>query len=427
MRRVALLILLSTGCGARERLRAGDRYLEQQRYAAAGRAYEKAAEQRPKNLRALEGAAQAWLAAGEPETALHFATAASDQGSPTGTLLMAEALLQLGRGSEALPDLKALPESTPGRAHALAAAYLAAGDLPQAAAMGRAALSSGTVESMALMAWLHARSGDAEDALSLAHRARSAQDPTVRADAAAVLKLLGDPAAAEEAGLLDEDTLTRWWRTAAVQSDAGDLESASRGLARLWAQDPTDPRYPMHLGNFLLAAEAPALARAPLEASIALDPDQPDTWRALAVACQKLQLARCEAEAWTGLLLHQDETTPADWQRAGRAWEATKDTEQAAALWREAVRQLPEDAAMRYALARALVEVGQTNAAIGHARLAWQLSPGDAEIGLLLGELYSARGEYDAAADIYRQAIRFSPQDARLRAGLQAVQPHLSY
>ena len=61
-----LLALLLVGCTARERIRAGDGYMEDGRYAAAGRAYAKAVDRRPNNSRALEGAAAAWLADGAP-------------------------------------------------------------------------------------------------------------------------------------------------------------------------------------------------------------------------------------------------------------------------------------------------------------------------------------------------------------------------
>ena len=110
-----------------------------------------------------------------------------------------------------------------------------------------------------------------------------------------------------------------------------------------------------------------------------------------------------------------------------RAWRKAGDLDEVVALWRDAVKRQDDQPTHYYHLAGSLRETGETDAAVGYARLAWNLAPGDANIALLLGELYGARAEYESAAAIYRAALQSNPGDSRLEAGLNTVLGYIPY
>ena len=426
--RVGLLLaaLLLAGCSARERIRAGDGYMETGRYAAAGRAYAMAVDRRPRNSQALEGAAAAWLANGDPERALTYARRATERQS-SGTPLLAETLLQLGRGQETVTMLEDAVDA-PERDRWLAEALLATGELNAALSTAQGAEHDDAGNLAGLLGWLNARLDNDEAALSLAHRLRGAESPQARADAAAILLLLGDDSAANLAKTVPVDVLAeQWWAQAAKKLQSAEKEAALRQFMWLWALSPGDARYTMRAGQLLLDLGEPAPARRALSASLAVDDEQREVWHALAMTCQDLEDWHCSAHARSKVLDMSEDPSLQDWLDNARAWRSAGSMPDLIAMWEDAVKRQPEQPTLYYHLAGSLMEVGQINQAIGFARLAWKLAPGDAEIALLLGELYTSREEYTSAADIYRQSLASNPGDSRLRASLKTVLGYIPY
>jgi tetratricopeptide (TPR) repeat protein len=419
-------VLLLSACGARERIRAGDEYMEAGRYAAAGRAYSKAVDRRSRSRRALEGAAAAWLADNDPERALIYAQRAADRGD-SGAALLAETLIELGRGREAVPLLQDSPDALD-RDRWMAEALLSAGQLDAALTAASAATPDEAGEIAGLIGWLSARLDRDEDALSLAHRLRSATSPQARADAAAIMLLLGDEAARDVAATIQPETLTeRWLAAAARMQQSGEQEAALRRFMWLWAVAPDDPRATRHAGELLVELGEPAAARRALGISLALDESQSEVWRTLARACHDLEDWRCSAAARSRHLDLIEAPTLEDWLAGARDWRAAGSLPDLIAMWERAVKRQPDQPTLYYHLAGSLMEAGRIDEGVGYARLAWKLVPGDAEVALLLGELYTAREEYVTAAAVYRQAIASNPSDSRLRASLETVLGYIPY
>ena len=92
-----LLMLASAGCtGVRKNLKKADSYLEDGRWTAAIRTYEKVLERRPGDPRALMGVADAWIESGLPEKALVPAQVAAEMDAPGSGSALARALLLPG-------------------------------------------------------------------------------------------------------------------------------------------------------------------------------------------------------------------------------------------------------------------------------------------------------------------------------------------
>lgn len=420
---LVLAALLLSGCGARERIRAGDRYMEAGRYAAAGRAYSKAADRRRRSSRALEGAAAAWLADGDPEQALPYARRAAAQ-SDTGLPLLAEVLIGLGRGQEAVPLLEATTEA-PERDRWLAEALLSAGQLDAALTAAGRAHADEAGELAGLIGWLSARQGRDEDALSIAHRTRGASSPQAQADAAAIFRLLGDDSSS--AAIEAEEYVGLWWASAAWMQETGESEAALRRFMWLWVADPADGRAARHAGELLVVLGEPEAARRALSDALSVDDTDPSVWHTLARACHALEDWSCSASARARYLDLSESPTVSDWVLGARAWRAAGSTPDLIAMWERAIKRQPDEPTLYYHLSGSLQESGRIDEAVGYARLAWRLAPGDAEVALLLGGLYSQREEYEAAAAIYREAITSSPSDSRLRASLKTVLGYIPY
>ena len=421
-----LVAMLVMGCSARERIRSGDKYMEAGRYAAAGRAYAKAVERRPRNSHALEGAATAWLADGDPEQALMYARRAGER-RDAGLPLHAETLIQLGRGAEAVPLLEEAP-SAPLRMRWLAAAYLSAGDLSAALTAAQDAEADPGGEVLGLQGWLNARLGNDESALSAAHRLRDADSPQARADAAAILLLFGDAASAQVAQTIETEPLVaHWWKQAVWKIQTGETEAALRQLMWLWAIDPDDARYSLRAGQLLIEAGEPAVARRALRMAVTRDETLREGWSSLTRACAELKAWTCSADARTRLIALTENPSLQDWLAGARAWKKAESLPGLIAMWESAIRRQEDQPTHYYHLAGSLMEADRIDEAVGYARLAWRLVPGDAEVALLLGELYLGREEYTTAAQVYREAISNNPSDSRLRAGLETVLGYIPY
>lgn len=449
----AAALLLAAGCaGPRRDVRKADAYLTEGRSTAAVRLYEKALQARPGMPAALVGLARAQLAVGAPEKAVVPAQVALEVGEDAARLPLAEALVETGRGREALAVLGGGPPSRDaGLWHALhAEALLASGDRPGARAAAEAAVAAGAAgRGHVLLAWIALRDGSA-DAPDLARRAAldAAGDPAIQGDAAAVLRLAGDAAGARDAASLAQTLLpagpAAWAGAASRVAAGGDVEGAARRAARLRAVYPDEGLYARDLGRAWLAAGESARAALELEAALKLPPffagesaagvtrvdRRSDGWstaerdaeraavladvvrareasgdlRAVAQAVQDAAAASTDAGAWVAVAV---------------AWERAGNLDLAVAAGRRAVELDPRRGEGHLALARLYGRTRDTNRALGHARAAAELLPNSPDAALVLGNLYLARGEADEAVKVLGVAVAAHPQDARLRAALE--------
>lgn len=403
----SLIVMLTLGCVSGRRAQ-GDRYVEEGRYPAAARAYADVLARRPKNKHALLGHASALLAASRPEQALVSARAASEVGLPEGHALYAEALLRTGDAATAL-ELLTEPDGIPSGYWLLAEALLSTGDASGAMA---AALKT---PDRALLSWCALRSGQPNVAESAAQAAldRAPSNPDYRGELAGVLLTLGIDVSVE----IPDADVQRWWSEAVRRQSAGDAEGAIRMLSRLAVSRPADPSYSAALGMLWLQVGETEFARRALEDSLDLDPEQPEAWVSLAVACTGLERFDCAGSAWENRIRY-GEPMPDNWTLAGDAWDRTDDYRRQVQFWMSAVRANPKDATIFMKLSQAYDRYGDLGMAIGYGRRAQQLSPTDADVLLNLLKLLEDRGGEEAEMRrLMELGQRMHPQDSRFQAG----------
>ena len=103
------------------------------------------------------------------------------------------------------------------------------------------------------------------------------------------------------------------------------------------------------------------------------------------------------------------------------AWEKAGNVDAMGLAAQKASEIDPSSSDAHHLLARAFDGSGNTEWAIRHARRSWELNPEKAEVVIFLGALYESRGEKRVARDLYRDALRRHPSDARLYAAYERV------
>jgi tetratricopeptide (TPR) repeat protein len=91
-----------------------------------------------------------------------------------------------------------------------------------------------------------------------------------------------------------------------------------------------------------------------------------------------------------------------------------------------AIAESPESAFLYRELAAVDRQLGDTAAALAHAKQAATLDPADARAQVLLGEIYEARREWASAADAYTAAAALEPGDA-LSARADAMRERMAF
>lgn len=108
------------------------------------------------------------------------------------------------------------------------------------------------------------------------------------------------------------------------------------------------------------------------------------------------------------------------YREAGRFDEAGRELELA-------IRQRPQDPALRVRAADVLAEAGDLERAIGHLEVALRAAPGDPEISIRLGELERRRENVPDAYVAFRRAAELAPQDLRAVSGLALAAESLGF
>jgi tetratricopeptide (TPR) repeat protein len=92
-----------------------------------------------------------------------------------------------------------------------------------------------------------------------------------------------------------------------------------------------------------------------------------------------------------------------------------------------AVRQHPDDVALRVEAGRILGDAGNIDGAVGHLDVALDRAPGDPEVSILLGELEQRRDNAPDAYVSFRRAVALAPRDVRAVAGLAITAEALGF
>lgn len=451
--------LLSSACGGtRKLLKQAEGYMEDARYTAAVRTYDKVLAKNPGEPRALVGIARAWLETEEPERAITPAQVAAETRVPGGDQVLVDALLENGRGADAVERAERLAQREEAGALAwrrLAEAKLAAGDLKGAVAAAEESLMrGGGAEAQSFAAWTHARRGKCDRAKSLAGRAATGagESVVVQAEAAAVFRHCLDAAQAQGAASTARALLSRGpfdeERSAQRREAGGDLEGAIRRLSWLRTIYPEDGTYALRLGRLWADREVWGRAEYELRAALELPPYSSATvgagvqfadrradqlapeqrleavsiiWSELAEVRQARKDISGMAEALTQRALARNDRDPAVWLQAAKAWALSPTPSQGIEVAMRAVDMAPDSYEARKVATVVLANGGIADRAIGHGRAAWAIKPGDPELALILARLHIARGELRDARQILTAGLKVAPGDPRLKDALRQL------
>ncbi len=429
----------------------GDSFLTAGRLDDAASAYSTAVALQPRSASALVGLGRVYATRGrvaDAETSLRRALAAAPSNLAAQAAL-GRLLLRAGRPAEAIPPLEAAVAQRadhPTAVRDLADAYLASDRIEEGLAIyranlnlaeesqqlviGQALLNAGRIDAglAELQAYVDSRPEDPAGWLALAQGQQLVGDPAALELADAALQQAVDVApddlairiqygefllarqegeraaaafqavidALEQDGRLDEV------RQRAVADADGpapvELWRAWIGLARAWQQR----------GEY-----DQALAAA--EAGEALRPDTP------AFALQIGDILRAAGRSDEALAAYQRAadfaTSTAAFNRMGDLYLRLSQPDRALAAYEAALALSVDDADALLGLARAYAQRGggvdQADFANAEARLqrAAQLSPGNANVSLALGDLYASYGRNEEAVTSYREALAAQPDN----------------
>jgi tetratricopeptide (TPR) repeat protein len=447
----SLLLMLACG-GWRANVKEGDRWLEADNPAAASRSYNKALKRRPDDPEIALKMARAELGAGRPFDALPWAEAAHEAQVEGALPVYIDALVHTWRIEPALellgedPSVELLPLA--------AEAWIGAGELEKAAAT--LAEAEPTPQNQATHAYLEARLGrpEAIEALDAVAQDWIGVPSGAWADAGAAWLALGNldaafalgrSAVANNPGLMTNGGEAEMWAESAVRADELDRgEAALRYGFRAATVSPDDAQLAWELGSRLVAADQPLLGTAWLEHALVTPPyDDPDaTSGVVAVSASSLgrdernavrrDIARPLANAYLAMNQPQDEVRavrvmvasqsppdPNDLMRLSHAYARANDHLSSAAAAQNAYSMGHPQAAEQ--AARAYAALGNLATAIGWASTALEDDPGNADLCLLLAQLYTADRRYQAALEVLDQGIEANPDDLRLQGAQKRV------
>lgn len=198
-----------------------------------------------------------------------------------------------------------------------------------------------------------------------------------------------------------------------LERTAGDFAAARKHLEESATLDPNRYSTRFNLGCTLEQLQDNAGAKEQLQKAIELDPTEPESHFELAKVLRKL--GETDA-AQQQLLLYQkqlkdksDHALAA--QKSAQAAEAVRagDKQKAAALYREAIAVLPDNAGLLYQLALVLSDLNDTKGERAALEQAVEIDPNFALAQYQLGYLGSRDGDTAGAEQRFRLAIKASP------------------
>ena len=127
------------------------------------------------------------------------------------------------------------------------------------------------------------------------------------------------------------------------------------------------------------------------------------------------------AAAWQVAANRTLKPQAAHYIRIAQAWKNANNVDRMGQAALSATELEPSNPDAHMLLAQAYDAASNSEWAIRHAQKSWELNPENTEVVVFLGELYEARGERRVARDLYREALRRHPSDARIYAAFERV------
>jgi tetratricopeptide (TPR) repeat protein len=210
-----------------------------------------------------------------------------------------------------------------------------------------------------------------------------------------------------------------------LERRAGQFERARDHLQQAVELNPRHVESRRNLGSVLAQLKDPQGAREQLQKAIDLGDQDPAVRFELAAVLRtlgenqqaenQLQIYKQEAQEKSDLTQAYAKSDFADQKLAAG------DTQQAIALYREALAANPRDASLAYKLAMALEKTGDTENERLALEQAIQINPDLAEAQNQLGYLASRSGDAASAEEHFRLAVRASPGYAKAWVNLAAT------
>ena len=452
-----LLTALLVGCGTKGMVSKGDMHLSENRPDSATQYYQKALSKNPNHIEALRGIAAAHLQKNQPVRAIIPAQRATRAGDRDSLLILSQALLWTGRSTEALTNIRKGLEHLPVNPEykrLLVQAQIAAGQYEEASLTADEMLLDGAeIEDRIVHTWALLRAGRIDDAVAMAaETAAMATDDGPAQALCAYAFWIGQrkndfDRAHKLARALLPATPSDALRSAKDLAEEGHKEGAIFMLASTRAAYPTSGRVAAELGMLFAEREAWPESIRELNAALKLPPyasaatvsgvqrmktgdslvesqrrrEAKDVADQLGQAFATMGQYGNAAQAWTVAVQHAQKPTAADLLIVAGAWEKAGNVDEMGRAAQEASTLDPSNAEAHHLLARAFDGSGNTEWAIRHARKSWELNPERADVVILLGSLYESRGERRVARELYRDALRRHPSDARIYAAFERL------
>ncbi len=228
-----------------------------------------------------------------------------------------------------------------------------------------------------------------------------------------------------------------------IERTAGDFVIARKHLEEAATLDPGQYSIRFNLGYTLEQLQDYAGAKAQLQKAIELNPDEPDSHFQLAKVLRKLgetDAAQQQLALYQDKVKRKSDQTIAA-QKSTQAAEAARsgDKQKAAALYRDAIAALPDNAGLRYQLALTLNDLDDMEGERTALEQTVKIDPNFALARYQLGILDSRNGDAAGAEQQFRLAIQASPgyvqawialastlaAESRIPEALQAVESAL--
>ena len=444
-------------CGPNYHITRGQEHLAESRPDAAAQEFQKALDKNPTALAALRGMAAAHIDRDQPVRAIIPAQRAARAGDTEGRRLLSQALLTTGRADDALRAIKVGREESPDDPTfrmLMVRGLTAVGKYEDAAAAADELLIDLTSsEARSLHAWTLSRAGQVDAAVAMAADAVAiaADEAMIQAEAAAIFWKGRRKDDFEQANKMARALLPASPRQqlhrAKWHAEQGDTESAIRHLEALRGAYTKDGVLAARLG--LLYAERGSWADATRHLSAALklkpflqnraasgvevmqsgDSVKENNRRAehievaekLGIAYAALGQHRNAAAAWQAAVDRSKRPSAADYIRIARAWQMGNDVDGMGRSAQMAAERDPSNAEAHFLLAQAYEAANNIEWAIRHGQRAWALGPDKPEVVVFVGKLYEERGDKRMARELYRDALRRHPSDARIYSAFERV------